>query len=129
MTIESKGKAKRGNPAWLKGPDGAGSSGNPGGRKPKTDAERAGELYLRERTLSAAKTLVELQGVEHEPKIRLGATVAHLKITLGELERQAGPNGEVVTPHSALTREELMALARAQLEKEREKLPPTNAAK
>ena len=74
-----------------------GQSGNPGGRPPKTDDERAGELYLRERTLSAAKRLVELQSSDDE-KIALGATSAHLKITLGTLERQAGANGESLNP-------------------------------
>lgn len=89
-----------------------GQSGNPGGRQPKTDDERAGETYLRERTLAAAQVLVELQGEGHEPKIRLGAVTSHLKITLGVLERKAGPNGEELpNPFKEMSEADLAAFA------------------
>ena len=119
-------KRKRGNPNWTKG-----VSGNPGGSAKKTDDERAGELYLRERTAAAAQRLVQLQGSDDE-KIALGAVTAHLKITLGTLERQAGPDGKApVNPLTSLSLEELKANARFQLAKEAEakKLPDPNPAK
>ncbi len=97
----------------------AGQSGNPGGRTPKTDDERAAELFLRDKTLAAAQRLVQLQSSDDE-KIALGATLGHLKITIGTLERQAGPNGEAVAhPLASWPPEKLEALAAAQLEKQR----------
>ena len=96
-------------------------STNPSGRPKKTDDERAAESYLRDRTLGAAQRLVQLQASDDE-KIALGATLGHLKITLGTLERQAGPNGEATSnPYAELTVDELKAIARAQTEKERAK--------
>lgn len=90
----------------------AGNKANPRGRPAKTDDERAGETYLRDRTESAAKTLVELQGPAHEAKIRLGAVTTHLKITLGVLERQAGADGEsMVNPLAGWTPEMLADFA------------------
>lgn len=99
-----------------------GVSGNPAGRPKKTDDERAGEAWLRERTLGAAQTLTELQGPEHEPKIRLGAAIAHLKVTLGVLERIGDPEGKALSAHSGLTLEQLQANARYQLEREAERV-------
>lgn len=95
-----------------------GNVANPSGRPKKTDEERAGETYLRERTVDAARTLFELQGPEHEPRIRLGAVQTHLKITLGELERKAGADGVTAdSPYVGLTHEQLAAIALHQLEK------------
>lgn len=110
MTAENSGRAAPGRPFQK------GQSGNPGGRPVKTDDERAGELYLRERTQAAAERLVQLQQSDDE-KIALGATVAHLKITLGTLERQGDAAGNSVNPFSGLTHEELVAIAQAQMEK------------
>ena len=99
----------------------ANNNANPSGRPRATDDERAAAKYLRDRTLGAAQRLVQLQASDDE-KIALGATLGHLKITLGTLERQAGPNGEApVNPYAAVTVEELKAIARAQIEKERAK--------
>ncbi len=91
-----------------------GDVGNPRGRPAKTDAERAGEMYLRERTEEAAERLCQLQKSSDE-KIALGATIAHLKITLGTLERKAGANGEdpVIDELRRATLEQLLELVRS----------------
>lgn len=104
MTTENTAKAE-----WQKG----GPSPNPGGRPRKSDEERAGEEYLRERTLGAAKRLVALQDSENE-KVALGACIAHLKLTL---ERPALPPSRD-DEYAPLTTAELKAIARAQLQKE-----------
>lgn len=102
-----------------------GQSGNPGGRPPKTESERAAEEYLRAHTLGAAKRLVELQRSETE-KIALGAVIAHLRIVVGELERVSGPNGERLDAGPPLTNEERRELLRVQLQNEQEKLNARN---
>ncbi len=102
-----------GNPNMRKGAP----SVNPSGRPAKTDAERAGEMYLRERTEEAAERLCQLQKSSDE-KIALGATIAHLKITLGTLERKAGANGEdPVDPLEGWTAEKLAAFGEWCLER------------
>ncbi len=94
--------------------------GNRGGGRPaKTDDERAGEKYLRERTLAAAQVLVDLQGPENEPKIRLGAATTHLKITLGDLNRLADPAGEKLDTTPPLTNEERRAYLKLRLAEEK----------
>ncbi len=103
--------------------------GNKGGGRPaKTDEERAGYAFLSERTVGAAQRLVQLEASDDE-KIALAATVAHLKIVIGDLQREAGKDGEPLTPHSALTLEELKAVGRAQLQRESESLQTAQAAK
>lgn len=103
-----------------------GRSGNPGGKRPKTDDQRAAETYLRDRTLAAAQRLVQLQASDDE-KIALGAVTAHLKLTIGELERGIDETPKDATP--PLTNDERRALLKAQLAAERESLPVVQAVK
>ncbi len=93
-----------------------GASLNPGGPAKKTDEQRAAEEYLRDKTLFAAQKLVKLQDSDDE-KIALGAIIAHLKMTIGEVKRSDGKNGP--DPYETITTEELKALARMQLAKEK----------
>ena len=64
-----------------------------GGRPVKTPEERAGYAYLSERTVQAAERLFELE-TSADPRIALGAVTAHLKIVIGDLQREAGADGE-----------------------------------
>lgn len=97
-----------------------GNTANPRGPKKRTEEQMQAEEMLWESTPAAVRRLLELERSDDE-KIALGATVHHLKTTLGVLQRKAGPDGETLTPHAALTSDELRAVARAQLEKERAK--------
>ena len=107
MATENSDKAE-----WIKG----GPSPNPGGRPAKTDEQRAAEEYLRDKSLFAAQKLVALQDSGDE-KIALGAIIAHLKMTIGEVKRSDGKGGP--DPYESLTTDELRAIARAQLAKEK----------
>jgi len=91
-----------------------GQVSNPRGRPPKTDAERAGEDFLRSRTVAHAKRLDELTRSDDE-KIALGAVSVALKMTIGTLERQARPTGESQNPYKGWTKEEILTLARSRL--------------
>lgn len=99
-----------------------GTSGNPGGRPKKTAAERDAERYLRARTIGSAKRLVELTKHANK-KLALRAIIAHLRITVGNLERIA-PGGDPLDPRATMNVDELKALARAQLALERGAVKP-----
>lgn len=107
MATENSDKAQ-----WAKG----GPSPNPGGRPPKTDEQRAAEEYLRDKSLFAAQRLVQLQSSDDE-KVALGAIIAHLKMTIDKGQRSDGKSGP--DPYETLTTDELKALARMQLAKEK----------
>lgn len=97
------------NPNMVKGAP----SVNPTGRPRKTDEERAAEAYLRDKTLDAAKRLVQLQSSDDE-KIALGAVIAHLRLTVGEVKRDADASGDPVAPAvRQMTRGEMLELVRS----------------
>lgn len=96
-----------------------GSGPLPGsGRRPRTEEVMLAEEMLWEATPRSVKRLLELVESTDE-KIALGAVTTHLKTTVGVLERRGGPDGSPLAPVVSLSLEELKAVARAQLEKER----------
>lgn len=63
-----KPKRKAPKTAFVKG-----QSGNPGGRKPKTEEERTLEAMCKERTPEALATVLEIMRASNQDKARLSA--------------------------------------------------------
>lgn len=87
---ESSKKQPRGKPFQ------PGQSGNPGGRKPKTDEERTLEAMCRDRTQDALQVLIEIMSNGEQERNRITAAMAIIERGHGKAVQPttlSGPEG------------------------------------